>query len=87
MADRITYYALIDDFSSRAEPGGVMRRVEKDKGSVDEVFSRDLTWDPSPLLRAAERGDTMYDFVEITENEATGIVARIRAEGESADQP
>jgi hypothetical protein len=29
----------------------------------------------------------MYDFVEITENEATGIVARIRAEGESADQP
>ena len=53
MADRITYYALIDDFSSRAQPGGVLRRVERDKGKVDEVFSRDLTWDASPLLRAA----------------------------------
>jgi hypothetical protein len=80
MADRITYYALIDDFSSRAQPGGVLRRVEKDKGKVDEVFSRDLTWDASPLLRAAEHGDTMFDFVEIAEDEAGKIVARIRAE-------
>ena len=80
MADRITYYALIDDFSSRAQPGGVLRRVERDKGKVDEVFSRDLTWDASPLLRAAEHGDTMFDFAEITEDEANQIVARIRAE-------
>jgi hypothetical protein len=80
MADRITYYALIDDFSSRAQPGGVLRRVEKDKGKVDEVFSRDLTWNASPLLRAAEHGDTMFDFAEITEDEANRIVARIRAE-------
>ena len=80
MADKITYYALIDDFSSRAQPGGVLRRVEKDKGNVDEVFSRDLKWDPSPLLRAAEHGDTMFDFAEITEVEASEIVARIRAE-------
>jgi hypothetical protein len=80
MADRITYYALIDDFSSRDQPGGVLRRIEKDKGNVDEVFSRDLTWDASPLLRTAERGDTMFDFVEITEGEANEIVARICAE-------
>jgi triphosphoribosyl-dephospho-CoA synthetase len=80
MADKITYYALIDEFSSRAEPGGVLRRVEGDKGAVDEVFSRDLTWDASPLLHAAERGDTMFDFTEITEFEANEIVRRIRAE-------
>jgi hypothetical protein len=80
MADRITYYALIDDFSSRAQPGGVLRRTQRDIGSVDEVFSRDLKWDPSPLLRAAEHGDTMYDFAEITEGEADAVVARIRAE-------
>jgi hypothetical protein len=80
MTDKITYYALIDDFSSRTQPGGVLRRVEKDKGSVDEAFSRDLKWDPSPLLRAAEHGDTMFDFAEITEAEASEIVARIRAE-------
>jgi len=79
MADKITYYALIDDFSSRAQPGGVLRRVEGDKGKFDEVFSRDPTWDASPLLRAAEHGDTMFDFTEITEAEAEQIVARIRA--------
>ena len=64
MADKITYYALIDDFSSRTQPGGVLRRIEQDKGKVDEVFSRDLIWDASPLLRAAEHGDTMFDFIE-----------------------
>jgi hypothetical protein len=80
MADKITYYALIDGFSSRAQPGGVLRRVERDKGKVDEVFSRNLAWDASPLLRTAEHGDTMFDFVEVTEDEANEIVARIRAD-------
>jgi hypothetical protein len=85
MAEKITYYALIDDLSSRTEPGGVLRRVGRDGGSIDEVFSRNLTWEPSPLLRGAERGDTMFDFAEITEDEANEIVARIRAEAEQAD--
>ena len=80
MTDRVTYYALIDEFSSRNQPGGVLRRTEKDNGKVDEVFSRHLTWDASPLLRAAERGDTMFDFAEITEDEANRIVERIRAD-------
>ena len=85
MPEKTTYYALIDDYSSRAQPGGVLRRVGRELGAVDEVFSRNLTWDPSPLLRAAERGDTMFDFVEITEDEANEIVARIRAEAAQAD--
>jgi hypothetical protein len=85
MAEKITYYALIDDFSSRSQPGGVLRRIGRDGGNVDEVFSRNLTWDPSPLLRAAERGDTMFDFAEITEDEADEIVARIRAEAAQAE--
>jgi hypothetical protein len=80
MADKITYYALIDAYSSRARPGGVLRRVERGDDKVDEVFSRDLTWDASPLLRAAEHGDTMFDFAEISEAEANAIVDRIRAE-------
>ncbi len=80
MANKITYYALIDDFSSRAQPGGVLRRAEGDRGKIDEVFSRDLTWDASPLLREAEHGDTMFDFIVIDEDEAIAIVDRIRAE-------
>jgi hypothetical protein len=85
MTEKTTYYALIDDYSSRARPGGVLRRVGREAGTVDQVFSRNLTWDPSPLLRAAERGDTMFDFVEITEDEAEEIVARIRAEAAQAE--
>ena len=85
MANEITYYALIDDFSSRAQPGGVLRRVGRGGGTVDEVFSRNLTWDASPLLHAAEHGDTMFDFAEITEDEANEIVEGIRAEASAAE--
>ena len=85
MPEKTTYYAVIDDYSSRAQPGGVFRRVGREVGTVDEVFSRNLTWDPSPLLHAAERGDTMFDFAEITEDEANAIVARIRAEAAQAE--
>jgi hypothetical protein len=42
------------------------------------MFSRDLTWEFSPRLYSAERGDTMLDFVAIGEDEAERIVARIR---------
>jgi len=78
MTDKITYYAIIDKFSSRDRPGGVLRRVMSDEGQVDEAFSRDLKWEFSPLLYAAERGDTMFDFVAISEEEAGRIVERIR---------
>lgn len=78
MTDKTTYYAIIDEFSSRDRPGGVLRRVINDEGQVDEAFSRDLKWEFSPLLYAAERGDTMFDFVAISEEEAGRIVERIR---------
>jgi hypothetical protein len=78
MAETTTYYAIIDEFSSLEEPGGVLRRIRHDGGTTDEIFSRDLTWEFSPLLYGAERGDTMFDFVPISEAEADRIVARIR---------
>jgi hypothetical protein len=56
----------------------VLRRVESDTGEVDEVFSRNLRWEFSPLLYSAERGDLANDFVPIDEDEAERIVARIR---------
>ena len=80
MADKITYFAIIDESSSPTRPSGVLRRVENDEGEIDEVFSRNLTWEFSPLLYSAENGDLTNDFVEITEDEANQIVARIRAE-------
>ena len=80
MADKITYFAIIDESSSPTRPSGVLRRVENDEGEIDEVFSRNLTWEFSPLLYSAENGDLTNDFAEITEDEAGKIVARIRAE-------
>jgi len=85
MAEKITYYAIIDEFSSHEKPGGVLRRIRNDVGITDEAFSADLTWEFSPLLAGAERGDTMFDFVPISEAEAERIVARIRETGEAPE--
>jgi hypothetical protein len=80
MTANTTYYAILDENSSLDRPVGVFRRVKSENGQIDEVFSRNLRWEFSPLLYSAERGDTMYDFAEITGGEADAIVARIRAE-------
>ena len=78
MTEKITYYAIIDEFTSRERAAGVLRRVENDESEVDEVFSRNLKWEFSPLLYSAERGDLANDFVPISADEAAEIVARIR---------
>lgn len=85
MADKITYYAIIDESSSRDHPAGVLRRVENDEGDIDEVFSRNLKWEFSSLLYSAERGDLTNDFAEITKEEAERIVARIRAQASDSE--
>jgi hypothetical protein len=85
MTDKITYYAMIDEDTSREKPRTVLRRIESNGGQIDEIFSRDLTWERSPLLHAANRGDTMLDFIEITTDEADQIVGRIRAEASDSE--
>ena len=81
MPDQVTYYAVVDDLSSRRQPAGVFRRIyTEDGGRSDEAFTQDLTWEFSPALISAERGDLQYQFIEVTEDEANQIVARIRAE-------
>lgn len=85
MSDKITYYAMIDEDTSRENPRTVLRRVENDEGQTDELFSRNLTWERSSLLHAANRGDIMLDFTEITEAEATQIVARIRTQASDTE--
>ena len=85
MPEKIKYYAIIDESSSRVRPSGVLRRVENDQGEIDEIFSRNLAWEFSPLLYSAENGDLTNDFAEITEDEANEIVARIRAEAAQAE--
>jgi hypothetical protein len=79
MAEAITYYAIVNEVSSREEPFGVIRRVKHSGGQRDEALSRDLTWKPSSLLYSAERGDLTNDMIPISEEEAERIVSRIRA--------
>jgi hypothetical protein len=80
MPDRVTFYAIIDDLSSRLRPAGVLRRTYFETGGRrDEAFSRDLVWKPTALFVSAERGDLQNEFIEITEDEANQIVDRIRS--------
>ena len=80
MPDKVTYYAIMNDFSSRERPAGVFRRTYSDDGGrSDEAFTRNLRWEYSTSLISAERGDLDNKFIEITEDEANQIVDRIRA--------
>ena len=80
MPDKVTYYAVVDDLSSREQPAGVFRRTYTEAGGkLDEAFTRNLAWEFSPSLVSAERGDLQNEFIEITEDEANRIVDRIRA--------
>jgi hypothetical protein len=78
MTTKITYYAIIDDLSSREEPAGVLRRIKHDDGEHDEAFTRSLEWKRSASLYSYERGNRDAEFYEITEDEANRIVERIR---------
>jgi len=83
MTEEITYYAIIDDFSSLEHPAGVLRRIKHDGGERDETFGTDLAWARSALLYEHEHGDLENKFVPISGEEADRIVDRTRriAEG------
>ncbi len=85
MTEKATYFVILDEGSSPNQPIGVFRRLKSDGGQIDEVFSHNLKWEFSPLLYSAERGDTTYDFAEITQEEADRIVDRIRAQAGAND--
>jgi hypothetical protein len=78
MATKVTYYAIVDDLSSREEPAGVLRRIEHDDGERDEAFTRSLEWRRSASLYSYERGNRDAELYEITEEAADRIVERIR---------
>jgi hypothetical protein len=78
MSTKITYYAIVDDHSSREKPSGVLRRTVTDDGQNDEQFGYDLEWSYSPLLYSFERGNLDNKLYEIGADEAELIVERIR---------
>jgi hypothetical protein len=88
MADKIIYYAVVNDLSSRDRPAGLFRRTYTEAGGLrDEAFTRNLIWKNSSTLVSAERGDLENDFIEITEDEANQLMEQLRARwtGRSSD--
>jgi hypothetical protein len=78
MADEITYYAIVNNFSTREEPRGVLRRINDERGERDEIFGPELKWEFSPLLIEYEHGELGTRFYPISAEEAERIVQRIR---------
>ncbi len=80
MPDKVTYYAIVNDWSSRERPGGLLRRTYFETGGRrDEAFTTDLVWKRSASLVSAERGDLLNEFIEITEDEANQLMEQLRA--------
>jgi hypothetical protein len=80
MPDKILYYAVVDELSSREYPAGLFRRTYTEAGGLrDEAFTRNLIWKNSSTLVSAERGDLENDFIEITESEAKQLMEQLRA--------
>jgi hypothetical protein len=80
MPDRVTYYAVVNDLSSRERPAGLFRRTYFESGGKrDEAFTRNLIWKSSASLVSAERGDLDNEFIEITEDEASQLMDELRA--------
>jgi hypothetical protein len=80
MPDRVIYYAVIDERTSRERPAGLFRRTYTEVGGKrDEAFTRNLIWKRSPSLVSAERGDLENEFVEISEDEANQLMEQLRS--------
>ena len=79
MPDRVIYYAVANDLSSRERPAGLFRRTYTEAGGLrDEAFTRNLLWKNSSSLVSAERGDLENDFIEIAEDEANQLLEQLR---------
>jgi hypothetical protein len=78
MPTKITYYAIVNEYSSKERPGGVIRRIQDDEGRDDQAFTRNLKWEHTGTLYSYERGDGDNQIYEISEEEAERIVERIR---------
>lgn len=77
--ERVTYYAMLLEGDTRLEPSGIARRAtSRDNALRDEVLTREGAWSPTPLIAGWQRGDSTFDFVEVSEAEAERVIERLR---------
>ena len=77
MAEEISYYAIVNDFSSIDRPAGVLRRIKSDGGERDETFGTDLKWGRSALLsiRISDTPALTNRYARVVYASALGLVA------------
>lgn len=73
--EEVSYYAIVDAFSTRRRPAGVLRRIRRDGTVRDEAFGRNLTWGHATSRYSG--GDPGAELHEISEDEASRIVLRM----------
>ena len=80
MPDKVTYYAIVNDLSSRERPAGCSgASTSRPAVGAMKHLPQISSGSAAGLLVSAERGDLQNEFIEITEDEANQIVERIRA--------
>ena len=84
MPEKVTYYAIVNEFSSREIPAALFAELSMTR-DVTIAFTRGLTWERTGTLYSYERGNTDNKLYEITEDEANRIVERIRRTVTGAD--
>ena len=72
------YFAELPRGWTRERPAGVIRR-SRDGDRLDQLFTRDLRWEPTTALRDHEYGDGYDDYVEITPDEVDAFVRDVTA--------
>jgi hypothetical protein len=82
-AERVTYYSIVDRYSSEDAPAGVLRRVLHAGGQRDEAFGRDLRWRHTFLLYSWERGNLDNSLHEVGEDRGLRLTDQIRREATS----
>ncbi|QUG99933.1 hypothetical protein HUO13_03140 [Saccharopolyspora erythraea] len=75
----VIYYGLLTPGRTRSNPSGILRRRTAAGRTTDEVFTRNLRWEPTDYFRKYELGHNEDEHVEITPGEAAEFVRRIRS--------
>ncbi|MFD8723554.1 hypothetical protein ACFV2H_37715 [Streptomyces sp. NPDC059629] len=76
---KVTYFAMLGFGASRDNPIGIARRRIVDDVRFDEVFTRNLRWEPTEYFVLYMLGHNEIEHVEINKQEADAFVARISA--------
>jgi hypothetical protein len=79
MAEKTTYYAIVDRWATLDDPAGIARRQKAATGGFhDEALDRGMNWQFTPLIVEWERAESADDLVEISADEAERIIEGFR---------